>query len=229
MRQCCDYVLIDRATFCAATRFVFCGDPTQVFRVRLGNCERMEYRFDLVSSALIMFITGCQNRRNSLRRSFVLKSYSTDEFEARWSILARILSATTGVWSAFLKCFVMPPLYLCSAIAEAELQQGHKSPPAPASGPYMSLEDLDRLTAAGGGVFRVKAVVSDTMGCKIRKKKYLVSWHLSLRRVALDEQGYSNDAMHWWLDEVAFVCSGTHSNDASVCGKQLRARGTFRF
>ncbi|CAB1117694.1 unnamed protein product [Ectocarpus sp. CCAP 1310/34] len=46
--------------------------------------------------------------------------------------------------------------------------------PSPPSGPYTSLEDLDRLAAAGGGMYRVKAVVSDTKNCKIRKKKYLL-------------------------------------------------------
>ncbi|CAM9154732.1 unnamed protein product [Scytosiphon promiscuus] len=40
--------------------------------------------------------------------------------------------------------------------------------------PFTSLEDLGRLAAVGGGVFRVKAVVSDARNCKIRKKKYLL-------------------------------------------------------
>lgn len=51
---------------------------------------------------------------------------------------------------------------------------GDDPPLLPPSGPFTSLEGLDRLAAAGGRVFRVKAVVSDMKGCKIRKKKYLV-------------------------------------------------------
>ena len=41
------------------------------------------------------------------------------------------------------------------------------------SGPYTSLANLEG-SATAFGVYRVKAVVSDTMGCKLRKKKYLV-------------------------------------------------------
>lgn len=68
--------------------------------------------------------------------------------------------------------------------AGGELERGDEPSSSPPSGssPYTALEDLDRLTAAGGGVLRVKAVVSDTMGCKIRKKKYLVSPNVSYPR-----------------------------------------------
>jgi len=41
------------------------------------------------------------------------------------------------------------------------------------SGPYVSLASLAGAASAGG-VYRVKAVVSDTIGCKLRKNKYLV-------------------------------------------------------
>eukprot|EP00903_Cladosiphon_okamuranus_P011728 g11028.t1 len=73
-----------------------------------------------------------------------------------------------------------------------ELEQGDEPLSSPPGGPYTALEDLDRLTAAGGGVFRVKAVVSDTMGCKIRKKKYLLAVEIedgtAVVRVRLSEQ-----------------------------------------
>lgn len=48
-------------------------------------------------------------------------------------------------------------------------------PSFPPRGPFTCLADLEGPTATGGGVYRAKAVVSDTMGCKLRKKKYLVS------------------------------------------------------
>eukprot|EP00752_Nemacystus_decipiens_P009171 g8192.t1 len=75
---------------------------------------------------------------------------------------------------------------------EGEWERGDEPLPSPPSGPYTALEDLDRLTSAGGGVFRVKAVVSDTMGCKIRKKKYLLAVEIedgtAVVRVRLSEQ-----------------------------------------
>ncbi|CAM9183270.1 unnamed protein product [Ectocarpus fasciculatus] len=58
--------------------------------------------------------------------------------------------------------------------AGGDRERSNETRPSPPSGPYTSLEDLDRLAAAGGGMFRVKAVVSDTKNCKIRKKKYLL-------------------------------------------------------
>lgn len=65
------------------------------------------------------------------------------------------------------------PCRPCSArlLADGDPDRGGERP----SGPYTSLEDMNRLAAAGGGVVRVKAVVSDTKNCKLRKKKYLVS------------------------------------------------------
>ncbi|CAM9161348.1 unnamed protein product [Ectocarpus sp. 4 AP-2014] len=58
--------------------------------------------------------------------------------------------------------------------AGGDRERRNERRPSPPSGPYTSLEDLDRLAAAGGGMYRVKAVVSDTKNCKIRKKKYLL-------------------------------------------------------
>ncbi|CAM9813800.1 unnamed protein product [Ectocarpus sp. 13 AM-2016] len=58
--------------------------------------------------------------------------------------------------------------------AGGDRERRNETRPSPSSGPYTSLEDLDRFAAAGGGMFRVKAVVSDTKNCKIRKKKYLL-------------------------------------------------------
>ncbi|CAM9366240.1 unnamed protein product [Ectocarpus sp. 12 AP-2014] len=58
--------------------------------------------------------------------------------------------------------------------AGGDRERRNETTPSPPSGPYTSLEDLDRLVAAGGGMYRVKAVVSDTKNCKIRKKKYLL-------------------------------------------------------
>lgn len=57
--------------------------------------------------------------------------------------------------------------------AESELERDSQSSLPPRS-PYTSLADLEGSSVLGG-VHRVKAVVSDTMGCKLRKKKYLVS------------------------------------------------------
>lgn len=67
--------------------------------------------------------------------------------------------------------------------AGGDRERRNETRPSAPSGPYTSLEDLDRLAAAGGGMYRVKAVVSDTKNCKIRKKKYLVSLGVKLGMV----------------------------------------------
>lgn len=60
-----------------------------------------------------------------------------------------------------------------AVVAAGDAGFGRQALPLP-DGPFTSLADLERLPVAGV-VHRVKAVVSDTMRCKLRKKKFLVS------------------------------------------------------
>lgn len=120
----------------------------------------------------------------------------------------------------------------CSAsFTEGEVGRGDEARSSPPSGPYTALEDLDRLTAAGGGVFRVKAVVSDTMGCKIRKKKYLVSCNsLALVYTYICEARLAVDGELSWRVLCSFILGEqAYPDDAMslvLCrsGRMFRAR-----
>lgn len=69
------------------------------------------------------------------------------------------------------------------------------------SGPYVTLASLAGAASAGG-VYRVKAVVSDTMGCKLRKKKYLVG---VLLRPQQCFKGRQRELMVWTCDSDGLV------------------------
>lgn len=89
------------------------------------------------------------------------------------------------------------------------------------SGPYTSLASLAG-EASAGGVYRVKAVVSDTMGCKLRKKKYLVG---VLFRPQCYSKGRWRELIRWFGGTCD--CDGLVRRDFDQIQNQA-ARGVTR-